>query len=550
MMYKIWTIIIFSLVFFAVGCAQASQQNNKQLEPHYKVLYSNDTTHILTCASPYHKKGEPFNESMLRASIKETAGMDVDVHMLQPGTMWTPWWQSNIYSITDHYAWFKSRYGFKPASDFNEYVYGGGDMVKVLVETCREYGLSPFVSFRMNDGHYLRWDYKRPPPSGYHTLSKFYVEHAPEYCIGDKFEGEQLDSWDARVQNWSIPEVRQYKLSLIEELCKNYDLDGIELDFMRHASYFDLSKTTSEERKAIMSDVIRSIRTYLDNNSHGNRRKLCVRIPAFISDHDRIGLDVKKWAEAGVDMFNISSHYFLCQQTDLPQMVKMAPNKAFYLEMTHTTRTGKVFNSKSYDGFTIRRSTETQFYTAAHLAYSRGAQGVSTFNFQYYREFGDPRSGPFFEPPFHIFKNIGDPDWVAQQPQHYILAGLWNGAQRHNPQIPKAGYLFKPGVSATFKLDMAPRKGGWRKDGTLRVQGSGDISDVVFEVTANGTPLVSTTKVGEPYNNPYPQLLGDGSVHKGWIVPSKLLKDGVNQFHFTMNKGNDCTINFIDLAIE
>ena len=344
----------------------------------YTVLYSNDTTHITTCTGPYHKAGEAFRPEMLVKSVRETAGTGVEVHLLQPGTIWTPWWQSDVYSMQDHYDWFLGHYGVKPDSNsFNEYVLRGGDLVKDFIGYCEKAGEAAFISVRMNDAHFLEtWDDKAPNnAASAHCLSKFYVEHTPEYCVGyEKGKEVNFRDWDARNQNWAIKEVRDYKLSLIEELCRRYDFAGLELDFMRHSSYFNLKQTSAEQRIGIMTDVVRTVRGYLDADKENGYRWLCVRIPAFIGDHERIGVDVAKWSDAGVDMFNVSSHYFTCQQTDIGEMVKLAPDKTFYLEMTQATRSGKILRP-GYDGFSFRRTTAEQYYTAAHLAYSRGATG-------------------------------------------------------------------------------------------------------------------------------------------------------------------------------
>ena len=45
------------------------------------------------------------------------------------------------------------------------------------------------------------------------------------------------------MQNWAVPEVRAQKFALIRELCENYDLDGLELDFLRFYSFFRIEET-------------------------------------------------------------------------------------------------------------------------------------------------------------------------------------------------------------------------------------------------------------------------------------------------------------------
>ena len=220
-----------------------------------------------------------------------------------------------------------------------------------------------------------------------HCVSRFYVEH-PEYRIGpDKRD------WNQRVLNWAVPEVRNHKFAFIRELCENYDIDGFELDFMRHVSYFQLDRTTPEQRRRIMTGFVGRVRKLLDRTArNGKRRWLCVRVPAQLAAHDVLGIDLPTMVEAGVDMVNLSGYYFTVQQTDLPRIRERIPAAAVYLEMTHCTATGP--SRGGYDSFSYRRTTREQFYSTAHLAYTQGADGVSLFNFMYYREHGTPGRGP------------------------------------------------------------------------------------------------------------------------------------------------------------
>src|SRR3569623_781864 len=79
-------------------------------KPPFRVLYSNDTTNVGGCVSPFHHVGEPFRLSMLEASVDEVAGL-VDAHFLQPGLGMVPMWPSNVLPLEEHYRWLKERYG-------------------------------------------------------------------------------------------------------------------------------------------------------------------------------------------------------------------------------------------------------------------------------------------------------------------------------------------------------------------------------------------------------------------------------------------------------
>ena len=495
----------------------------------YKVLFSNDTTNILTCVSPFHKKGEPFRGEMLEATVDETAGTGVEVHMLQPGLGWFAWWQSKVSPTEEYYRWFKEVAGAK-TDTFGQYVIDGGDLIQVFVDRCREKGLAPFVSDRLNDGHRKQF------------VNRFHYEH-PEYRIGP-----DPNSWYDRVQNWAIPEVRAHKFAFIEEICENYDIDGLELDFMRHVSYFQVDKTTKEERAEIMAGFVAQVRELLDRTAKpGQYRWLCVRVPCYLAAHDPLGIDLPAMVAAGVDMIDLSAFYFTEQQTDLPKIRKMVPDTAIYLEVTQCTGMGAVLVKGKYDNFTYRRATDEQFYTAAHLVYSRGGDGISAFNFVYYREHGTPGRGPFDEPPFHVFNHLGDPGWIAKQPQHYILGNVWDTPRVPGRPIPRE---VATGQTVTFALDMAPPEGGWKADGKLRIQSQKPFGDRQFKARFNGVDLQPNDDVSEPYENPYSPLLGNPEELRGWTVPVNLMKDGDNGIEISMVAGEESEIVFLDLAAE
>jgi len=499
----------------------------------FRVLFSNDTTNILSCESPYHKRGEPFKPEMLEATVDETAATGVEVHLLQPGMGWVPWWNSKIYPIAEHRKWWREHYGVEPRNSVHDYLLQGGDLVAVFVKRCRQCGLKPFISLRLNDAHHLNYADRPKNRTASHSICRFYVEH-PEYRIDGKGAGRL-------VQNWDIPEVRAYKFAFISELCENYDIDGFELDFMRYPRFFRLDETTSSERRRIMADFISDVRNLLDRTAKtGRRRWLCARVPAYLSEYDALGLDPSMMADAGVDMLNLSIFYFTEQQTDLAKIRTAVPGAAIYLEMTHCIAIGKRVG-KGGDNFIFRRTTDEQFYTAAHLAYARGADGVSAFNFVYYREHGTPGRGPFDEPPFHVFKHMGDPSWLARQPQHYFLSD--HGYV--NRYLPKK---LAKGASISFTMDIAPPAGGWKKEGKLRIQTRQNMGNARLKARINKVKLEPSGDVSEPYPNPYPPMLGTPETLRAWTVPPGVLKDGLNDIEITMLEGTPADVIFLDIA--
>jgi hypothetical protein len=126
--------------------------------------------------------------------------------------------------------------------------------------------------------------------------------------------------------------------NFIAEVCTNYDIDGVELDFMRDNMFFRVQDTTVAQRKAIISEFVARLRTLLESTAAaGRHRWLLVRIPAFTSIYDSLGIDVAQMSAAGADMFTLSHNYPSYQQSDMAKVCSLVPDKAVYIEMTHTS---------------------------------------------------------------------------------------------------------------------------------------------------------------------------------------------------------------------
>ena len=96
----------------AMGSDNMARENKSERpKAPYKLLYNNDTTNTAGPESPFHKRGEPFTEAKLVASIEEVAGKGVDGYLLSPGMGWVPWWQSEV--EPDFFEWWQKRTGLE-----------------------------------------------------------------------------------------------------------------------------------------------------------------------------------------------------------------------------------------------------------------------------------------------------------------------------------------------------------------------------------------------------------------------------------------------------
>lgn len=505
----------------------------KPAKPPFKVVYSNDFTNtgIIT---PWHQKGEPFHPDHLRASVREAAG--VDVHLLQPAHGAVPWWPSKVVPLADHHAWWASHYGIDPEKlpvpGVHRYILGGGDPFDDFIGACRSAGQAPFVSMRLNDTHHLHHADLPGNRQGIHSISRFYVEH-PEWRLGAA--GSGLD--------WSVPEVRQRMFALIEEICENYEIAGLELDFMRFPNFFK-EATPTEQRIGIITEFVTQVRALLDRTARdGQHRWLCARVPCKLDMLAGIGIDLPELVDAGVEMLNLSASYFTFQAHDLAQIRRLTPDAALYLEMCHCTMTGRQLTATGGDNFLFLRTTAQQYATTAHVAYRRGADGVSLFNFVYYRDHGVPGRGPFHEPPFDVLPHLGDPGWLARQPQWYFLAENWFTSA--SGALPAR---FEQGDARTFQLDMAPT-GHQTQDGIFRILTAEAAGNRRWMAKVNGTTLEPMEPVQKPLPHPYESGMGEDPEYLCFRCPRRLVRDGINKIALILESGAPATVRYWDLVL-
>lgn len=536
--------ILILLSFSAVFSAE--------MKPPYRLLFGDDTTHITSCPSPFNMRPGPFEEEHIRACVRESAVEGVDAHLLQPGMGWVPWWQSDVYPMADHVKWLE-QCGEKPHS-YEKFILNGGDLVAAYVDECRKVGMAPLISFRLNDSHFLShaeqdYDSEKEIQKARDAVCRFYGEH-PEFVIGDSAEDHYR-----YLQDWSHDEVRNYKFRLIEELCVKYDIDGLELDFMRYPAYFNLQETTERERVEIMTEFIERIRAVMDRleAEDGRKRWLGIRVTAYPEMWSEIGVDLEKFSDAGLNWVNCSSHYFTDLQMKIADIRSMVPDHvALYSELHYVTAVGPYLKEETDTGRksigSVRRRTDPlQFYTAAHLAYEQGADGVSLFNFHYYRGSRGvyTREGKK-EPPFDILQHLTDPDWLARQPQWYFLG------RSFNPLIPNNPFRksFNPGKPQTLQLLMSPPAGGWTADARLRIQGRESLGDSVWSVSFNGERLDAVDDVSAPYPVRFPTGILEPDYYRAFELPESELKDGMNEIEVTMLSGPKTQLFYLDIAVK
>ncbi len=234
---------------------------------------------------------------------------------------------------------------------------------KTRIDYGRSLGMKIGASMRMNDVHLAS-----TPDSPMN--SDFWRAH--QECRVAPYRGD----WPGNALDYARPEVYQHHLSLVREYLTRFDLDGIELDWLRTPPHF---KPGFELQGAgILTAFMRETRAITDAaaHRHGHPVEVTVRVPSCPDGARRNGFEVRKWVDDNlVDRVAVSSYWGVTDY-DIPlelwrQLLGGNVKIAAGLEIicrSHPQGSCDMFNTK-----------EIVFGHAASFYY-RGADEIYLFN--------------------------------------------------------------------------------------------------------------------------------------------------------------------------
>ncbi len=247
----------------------------------------------------------------------------------------------------------------------------GTDALQVMVDFCHEHEMECFWSFRMNDTH----DGAHRPDKPYPLFPPLKEQH-PEYLIGSFDKRPKHGSYTS--VNYGLAEIRELAFRYAEEVCQNYDVDGIELDFFRHLSYFPTPAyggRATEEELEMMTELLRRVRAMADEEGRRRGRPILIatRVPDSVEFSRGLGLDIEKWmAEDLVDIV-IGSGYF--QMNPWEYLVELGHkyDRVVYAGFSESRVRG--------DAPSMKRNAIETYRARARRAMQAGADGIYLFNF-------------------------------------------------------------------------------------------------------------------------------------------------------------------------
>ena len=397
---------------------------------------------------------------------------------------------------------FDSRAGRYRNNITGELIRQGTDPLRVVTDFCRANGIEIFWTLRMNDCH----DAVHRPDNPYPAFAKRKAEH-PEWLLGTCDKRPRHGNWSA--YDFAVPEVRRLALDCVAEVCRNYDVDGIHLDFFRHLNFFrevaagGLATDASRDQ---MTALVRRIRSTTEENGLGRKRPilLAVRVPDSVDYCRALGLDVERWLEEGLVDLLVAGEFQLRPWRD-----SVALGHAHGAQVIAGLSEGRVANEPP----PFRRDGRESYRGRAAAAWAAGCDGLYLFN--------------FYKAEHPLLSEIHDPARLARLAQlHFVTVRSHAEAARwlvdglsHATRpllVPDRPWTLLPGQprEATFELG-APAG----RSGTLHALLAPSAAEV--ELSLGGQPL---------------RRLGREGAWASFAVPPSLLRAGTNTLSVVLDR--------------
>ena len=332
----------------------------------------------------------------------------------------------------------------------------GVDPLREVIVAGHGKGKEVFWSLRMNDTHDSA---DNPVDRAVFEYNAFKMAHL-DYVSGGSISADEYFLADYRERsgwsgfNYAVPEVRDRVFQYIQEVCKNYDIDGFELDFFRHPVFFRTTRKgqecTSEEMR-VMTQFIARVRAMADEEGGKRSRPILIsiRVPDSAEYCRKIGLDVDEWLENDyLDFLVLGGYFQIHNWEDGVAWAREHPGVKVYPSLDDC-------RLPDAQARTLRESVEGYRGRAAE-ALNAGMDGIYTFNLW------PNRNNPLHQ----LWDQMGDPAMLETLSKDYF--GSFNGTlkaaggsyphdlfQTRERLTPLDPYTVTPATPQSAKLMMA-----------------------------------------------------------------------------------------------
>lgn len=310
----------------------------------------------------------------------------------------------------------------------------GIDPFSAWIKRIRANGQKAWLSFRMNDSHlpFEEVNFLRP--------SYFYEAREKGMIIGN---GYGWNNYFHVCLNYAFKEVRDKMLAYITEQLDRYDVDGIELDYMREIFCFDYKNFDGAE---ILNAFMREIKAVVKGfeTKYGHKIRIGVRLTRDIDQSRKFGMDARTWVREGlVDLVAACPRWATC---DSHMPVDVWKKECPGVEIA----AGIEINTSPYPMDNYHRTTPAAARGFATHYFAKGADSLYLFNY-FMNPFDEPSIN---EPLLEVNATCGTLESASCLPFRYPLT--W----QERETVPEGFKSFMPlpvtltDEAKTFNMDI------------------------------------------------------------------------------------------------
>lgn len=517
-------------------------------------LYTSD---VLTLFLDFDARGEEkMSARHLHQFVAKLAQSGVDTFLVNPNFQraWYP--SKHVPSILEGYErgdreyfrghWYHPNDDYSRESEdyldacvqfynqFLDLIEEGTDWLAETAAACRTFGISPWLSIRMNDTHSIR----EPNSPFNHPIfqdDRFLLKNV-------SLAGEVAPRWDRGRSglNYEHPEVRDYMFAHIEDAFMNYDYDGIEMDWLRGPLCCE--RPASREATETMTAWVEQVRglTVKKGRASGKTYVLGMRMPANIAAVKNIGLDVEamvKWRLLDY----IAPSNFLQAAWDVPYdrlRAEFGRDIAIYGTVEGIVNYLPVYSPSLGEGRYERLTSMTPEALCGNAAgkLAMGADGIQVYNFFVPEEIKTPG----YHSQYSALQHVHNLDELRGKPKQYTFSTNFRmytaPPYEMTEQVP---VILERGWRRGFRLSMCAEPAEAALQLVIQVIVRKQPSVLPLGVSFNGAAL---TFHGEETD----RLLfpsGPNTLHSrehtayNYMFPASLIRDGWNEV--TVYAGKD-----------
>ncbi len=207
---------------------------------------------------------------------------------------------------------FKSREGTFADNNLSMFLEQQTDGLRMSCEFAHKHGMESIWTLRMNDIHDV-----------------FTPQYVPQWKKDNPRRVmaalADVSGFNDRRRLWSLvdyehPDVEPRIVAIVEEVLRNYPVDGVELDFLRAPFYFHTTyegKPATDKQIGVLTRLMESVRRRVlaESERQGKPFLLTARVPVTKDLCRYLGIDIAGWLTAGlIDVLAISGGYVAFDQ--------------------------------------------------------------------------------------------------------------------------------------------------------------------------------------------------------------------------------------------